>query len=95
MLQSWYAKHCDGDWEHSYGVKIDTLDNPGWMLVVDLTDTELEESVLPFSRVDRSSADWIQYEVSSRRYVSCGGAFNLEEMILRFLRFAGEADFNG
>ena len=36
LLQEWYVAQCDGDWEHSYGVKIDTLDNPGWSLKVDL-----------------------------------------------------------
>lgn len=33
---------CDDDWDHSYGVKIDTLDNPGWSLKIDLTDTPLQ-----------------------------------------------------
>lgn len=28
-LCSWYSQKCNGDWEHSYGVSIDTLDNPG------------------------------------------------------------------
>lgn len=25
-LQSWYLSNCDGEWEHGYGVAIDTLD---------------------------------------------------------------------
>jgi hypothetical protein len=28
-LQSWYQSRCDGEWEHNYGVKIDTLDGNG------------------------------------------------------------------
>nr|TKK07812.1 hypothetical protein SrhCFBP13529_11555 [Stenotrophomonas rhizophila] len=40
-LQKWYADQCDGDWEHSFGIRIDTLDNPGWTVSVDLTDTAL------------------------------------------------------
>ena len=28
-LMNWYESNCDGDWEHSYGVKIESLDNPG------------------------------------------------------------------
>lgn len=92
LLQKWYAKHCDEDWEHSYGIKIDTLDNPGWILTVDLVDTELSESSLPSTRIDRSEGDWIQSEISERRYIACGGALNLEEMVLQFLIFAGECD---
>lgn len=33
-LQSFYNRLCDGDWEHSFGVNLTTLDNPGWDLVV-------------------------------------------------------------
>ena len=44
-LSQWYLSQCDDDWEHSYGVKIDTLDNPGWSLRIDLTDTLLAERV--------------------------------------------------
>ncbi|MDV3469228.1 immunity 53 family protein [Stenotrophomonas sp. C3(2023)] len=88
LLQRWYSNHCDGDWEHSYGVKIDTLDNPGWILTVDLIDTELSEYSLPRTRVDRSEIDWIQSEISDGRYIGCGGALNLEEIVLQFLDFA-------
>jgi len=38
-LQKWYADHCDGDWEHEYGIVIETLDNPGWSIVIDLKNT--------------------------------------------------------
>ncbi|WP_414553985.1 immunity 53 family protein [Stenotrophomonas forensis] len=91
LLQRWYTKHCDEDWEHSYGIKIETLDNPGWILTIDLIDTELSEYSLPRTRVDRSDADWIQSEISDRRYIACGGVLNLEEMVLQFLNFAGES----
>lgn len=26
QLQTWYVSHCNGEWEHTYGVKIDSLD---------------------------------------------------------------------
>lgn len=41
-ITEWYLSHCDGDWEHQRGIKIDTLDNPGWSVVIDLIDTELQ-----------------------------------------------------
>jgi hypothetical protein len=31
-LEQWYYDQCDGDWEHAYGIRIGTLDNPGWSL---------------------------------------------------------------
>ena len=31
-LLNWFQDHCDGDWEHSSGIHLETLDNPGWAL---------------------------------------------------------------
>jgi len=38
----WYQRHCDGSWEHRYGVRLETLDNPGWLLTIDLIHTDLQ-----------------------------------------------------
>jgi len=48
-LQSWYAAQCDGDWEHQHGIKINTLDNPGWSVRIDLNQTILRNK--PFDPV--------------------------------------------
>lgn len=48
-LSEWYLAQCNSDWEHTFGVKIDTLDNPGWSVKIELTDTDLEERT--FERV--------------------------------------------
>ncbi|MDZ4687168.1 MAG: immunity 53 family protein [Planctomycetaceae bacterium] len=40
-LQKWYATQCDGEWEHQSGIQIQTLDNPGWMITINLVGTEL------------------------------------------------------
>jgi len=41
-LQNWYLGQCNGDCEHTCGVKIENVDNPGWMLTVELADTDLQ-----------------------------------------------------
>lgn len=89
-LQSWYARQCNGEWEHAYGVTIGTLDNPGWSLKVDLTGTYLESRAFePAVRgVDEGSADWIHCKVEARQFVGFGGAANLGEIMEVFLRWA-------
>ena len=84
-LQEWYSDQCNGDWEHTYGVKLDTLDNPGWILTIDLAETDLASLSVPRDRCTRSEFDWAQHEVVDGRFVACGGPFNLEELIRRFL----------
>lgn len=52
-LQGWYTSMCDGDWEHGNGVTIETIDNPGWRLRVQVSDTGLETKSFDRIRVER------------------------------------------
>ncbi len=58
-LTGWYEQQCNGDWEHSYGVTIDTLDNPGWRLKIDLTGTPLNGRTMECLTQNREhKTDW-------------------------------------
>ena len=89
-LQDWYRDQCNEDWEHSFGVKIDTLDNPGWMLKIDLIETALERKA--FESRDRGDSDvdsdWIACKVEANQFVGYGGADNLSELLRTFLNWA-------
>ncbi|MCH9809052.1 MAG: immunity 53 family protein [Alphaproteobacteria bacterium] len=41
-LQAWFSQNCDGDWEHTLGVSIQSCDNPGWWVKIDVRGTALE-----------------------------------------------------
>ena len=34
MIDCWFKAHCNGVWEHTYGIDLTTTDNPGWWLTV-------------------------------------------------------------
>lgn len=87
-LQKWYLGQCDEDWEHSYGISIETLDNPGWIITIDLVDTELENIVLERVISRKNEHDWVQYEIHDNKFIGCGGPLNLNEMIKYFLSIA-------
>jgi hypothetical protein len=78
-LQRWYLDQCDEDWEHSYGVTIGTLDNPGWSLTIDLVDTALEGK--PFEPIqygmlneaETSEDEWIHCKVEDNKFTAFGG----------------------
>ncbi|MCK1383307.1 Imm53 family immunity protein [Bradyrhizobium sp. 21] len=42
-LERWYAAQCNGDWEHTYGITLETVDNPGWSFKVEISDTYLSD----------------------------------------------------
>ena len=96
-LQQWYLAQCDEDWEHSYGVRIETLDNPGWDLEIDLIDTPLEgKSFQPvhygmFEEAETSGHEWIFCKVENSKFRAGGGPLKLNEIIDIYLRWAGDA----
>jgi hypothetical protein len=59
-LQQWYRTQCDGDWEHHAGITITSLDNPGWLVRIQLRGTALEHQ--PFGMIARGTLDdgWVQ-----------------------------------
>ena len=87
-LQEWYASHCDGEWEHRFGVKVETLDNPGWRLEVDLDGTELEKDKFEAIDCARSDIDWFTCRVRAKKFEGFGGALNMEDLIETFLGWA-------
>jgi immunity protein 53 of polymorphic toxin system len=43
-----------------YGIRTDTLDNPGWSIQIDLRDTRKQDCCVERTRLDRTENDWIQ-----------------------------------
>jgi hypothetical protein len=88
-LTSWYSKQCNGDWEHSYGFSIDTLDNPGVSLTVDLWETALQSAPFEEKREHYDSKDrWMICSRTASKFEARGAASRLEDMIEEFLRWA-------
>ena len=87
-LQLWYRDHCDGDWEHQYGVVIETLDNPGWLLKIDLVGTGLESK--PFTPIEDTSSEdgWLHCKIEDRKFQAAGGPTMLSAAISTFLSWA-------
>ncbi|MFH8615786.1 immunity 53 family protein [Streptomyces sp. NPDC017979] len=89
-LQSWYASQCDGDWEHEWGVRIETLDNPGWIVKINLEETELADRKHPRQRVTRDEHDWVTAWTSEQTFHVVCGPGNLTEALSLFRAWASE-----
>jgi immunity protein 53 of polymorphic toxin system len=87
-LEQWYLGNCDGDWEHEFGIRIDTLDNPGWSFDVSLEGTKLEEIHFEPVRIERSESEWIHCFTKEGKFKVRCGPRNLEEGIIVFLEWA-------
>lgn len=87
-LQAWYASNCDGDWEHTFVIEVSTLDNPGWMLTVDLEGTNLEEKPFPKIEESASETDWLTCWVGDLQFHGAGDPGKLERMTAIFIDWA-------
>ena len=91
-IEAWFGEHCDGDWEHTYGIVLETVDNPGWLLKIDLKDTPLYRR--PFEIVSHrtSDTDWLHCAVSDGVYQASGGLGRLRDLFEHFLDWATQDD---
>ena len=90
-IQNWYASECNGDWEHTYGITISNIDNPGWSLKVELIDTYLYKVDFEEVQVQREEEDdWLQCNVKDGEFQGYGGTKNLSDLLRVFLNWAEE-----
>ena len=79
-INAWYIANCDGDWEHQQGVVIETLDNPGWRIQVDLSGTTKATS--EFEPVERlHETEWISLKVQGETLQGACSPTVLSEML--------------
>lgn len=91
-LQEWYQSHCDGDWEHQYGISITTVDNPGWYLEIDLIYTQFQDLEIEMQNFENGDTDWYGYKILNGKYEAFGDPTKLETLIKKFKEIVESAD---
>jgi hypothetical protein len=94
-LQHWYLSQCNDTWEHRYGVSIETLDNPGWSVRVDLAGTSMDHlemrEVGQLSDVNHIGIsgiqDWLFCRVENNVFIGIGGPLSLFSICDAFRRW--------
>lgn len=89
-LQEWFASQCNGDWEHGSGIKIETLDNPGWSVFINLEDTRLAGKAFEPLEIELSEENWLFCSVEKQVFKIACGPRSLEEGLKVFLQWAGQ-----
>jgi hypothetical protein len=83
-LQEWYISQCDGEWEHDEGIKIQSSDNPGWIIEINVKDTEAEYFNVPWKLNERSENDWFGYRIENGMYSAAGDPTKLSFLLSIF-----------
>lgn len=95
-LQKWYSHQCNGEWEHSFGVTIQSCDNPGWWVKIDLAGTSLLKK--PFNEIAEGVNEhrcgqgprWISCYTENGVWHGAGDELKLERILAIFLNWAEE-----
>ncbi len=83
-IEQWYLSQCNGECEHRFGVRIDTLDNPGWSVSIDLQGTTLQRAAMEKLHRERTEEDWLSCEVKDGVFIGHGDPEKLREILLVF-----------
>jgi hypothetical protein len=83
-LQNWYKINCNGIWEHSHGLRIANIDNPGWEVTIDLEETPVENAVFEKS-FDLGEEDWLDIKVKDKKFKGYGDPNKLGVILKIFL----------
>jgi hypothetical protein len=93
-LQTWYSRQCNGEWENSHGITIQTCDNPGWWVKINLAGTPLRKQ--PFAGVTEGvdaqrypvSSSWLSCYMEDGTWHGAGNEARLEQILEVFLTWA-------
>lgn len=84
-LQEWCYQNCNG--EHNQNILITTLDNPGWSVMINLEDTNLEEAHFNKVFIENDSMDWVRCKIEEKKFLGYCGPHNLLDVLAIFKNF--------
>ncbi|MEM9340356.1 MAG: Imm53 family immunity protein [Bacteroidota bacterium] len=94
-ISKWFASQCDGDWEHESCIKINTIDNPGWSISIDIRNTSLEGLEVSHEK-STSDLDWFKASSNGLVFSAFCGVENLTDVLNFFMSDVatrGNSDF--
>jgi hypothetical protein len=109
-LEEWYAAQCDGHWENSRGLSIQSMENPGWWVKIDLVGTDLEphakdaeittigiphEATRPYAPESEQSTDWMLCRIKDGRFDGAGDPTKLRAILQTFREWAVARETGG
>ncbi|MDP1834608.1 MAG: Imm53 family immunity protein [Chlamydiales bacterium] len=91
-MQNWYHSQCDGEWEYSCILCMQTLDFPGWSIDIDVDETSLAARKFPSISIHESSSQWIDCwkEDSPSKFKGRCSSNKVLEVLAIFHRWAKE-----
>ncbi|CCG52179.1 Protein of unknown function [Flavobacterium indicum GPTSA100-9 = DSM 17447] len=83
-FEEWFYNQCNEDWEHGYGIKIETIDNPGWEITIDLENTKINLEKIDWILIGDYENSWVGYKIEEKKFNGACSPKNLNILIQIF-----------
>lgn len=83
-IQNWYKSQCNGNWEHNFGIIIETIDNPGWSVTIDTNETNIVLPDMAWVLIENSKFNWYGYKVMDGIFEGSGDPNKLVDLLSQF-----------
>ncbi|WP_339841273.1 immunity 53 family protein [uncultured Maribacter sp.] len=80
-IQEWFKDNCDGNWEHGEVIQITTIDNPGWEVEIDISNTSIATMNLEWILNEKSKDDWYGVKIMNQKFIAAGDAGKLKFLL--------------
>jgi hypothetical protein len=86
-LDEWYQRQCNGEWEHTQGMRLEFLDKPGWQLTIHLAGTSARNTRPQRLRMETRGGGWLSCSIGAECFEGSCDPRKLEQIIGVFRRW--------
>lgn len=83
-IQNWFKANCDGNWEGGDGIQITTLENPGWEIEIDISNTSIANITIEWILNENGKQDWYGVKIENQKFIASGDADKLTFLLELF-----------
>mgnify|MGYP002075406883 FL=1 len=86
-LEDWCKKQYENKMRHMPEIKIYNIDNPGWVVQIDLSKTKFADKPFKQIRYDEGDNDWLFCDIKDKVFDGCGDPQKLVDILMVFKRW--------
>lgn len=84
-LDSWFSRNCNGDWEHSNIVCIESLYDK-WKVNIGFYDLVYPYEEFMPCRIFKSGINWYKYDLENKSFIGESSSRNLHKLLEGFIK---------
>lgn len=80
-IQNWFKDNCNGEWEKGEAIQITTLDNPGWEVEIDISNTSIANINIKWILNESGPQDWYGVKIENKKFNASGDSGKLKFLL--------------